>query len=112
MRIPIRQLLNLPDIQVMNVEITEREIRRDVESTRGYSICRRRGQNVLGLHVGGEVDRNQFKHLRQIGLNEISLLKGCDDFVTKGCGNFVTSGSFVASGRIYATMKLLQINGA
>ena len=68
---------------------------------------------MLGLHVRGEVDRNQFiKHLRQIGLNEISPLKGGGNFVTKGCGNFVTSDSSAASGWIYASMKLLQINGA
>jgi len=79
MRIPVEQLLNLPEIQVMNVEITEREIKCDIESTRGYSICRRRGQNALGRYASGEVDCNQFKHLRQIGLNEISLLKGRGD---------------------------------
>jgi hypothetical protein len=44
MGIPVGRLLNLPDIRVMNVEITEREIRRDIESTRGHSICRRCGQ--------------------------------------------------------------------
>jgi hypothetical protein len=44
MEIPVGRLLNLPDIQVRNVEITEREIRRDIESTRGYSIRRRCGQ--------------------------------------------------------------------
>jgi hypothetical protein len=104
MRIPIEQLLNLPKIQVMNVEITEREIKCDIESTRGYSICRRLGQNALGRYVRGEVDRNQFMRLRQIGSNEISLLKGC--------GDFVTSGASAASGRVYAAMKLLQINGA
>ena len=41
MQVPIEQLLNLPDIQVLNVEITEREIKCDIESTRGYSICHR-----------------------------------------------------------------------
>ena len=44
MQIPIEQLLNLPDIQVLNVEITDREIKCDIESTRGYSIWRRRRQ--------------------------------------------------------------------
>jgi len=43
MQVPIEQLLNLPDIQVVNVEITEREIKCDIESTRGYSICHRCG---------------------------------------------------------------------
>ena len=46
MRIPIGQLLNLPDVQVMNVEITEREIKRDIKSTRGHSIRRRRGHRA------------------------------------------------------------------
>jgi len=170
MQIPIEQLLNLPDIEVLNVEITEHEIKCDIESTRGYSICHRCGQKatkffehgetltlrhlpicekdvylylktkryrcpdcdgrptttergewydadakctkafaefllrelvnstisdvsiknrvpydrvrgVLSRYVRGEVDWNQFKHLRQIGLDEISLLKGHRDFV-------------------------------
>jgi hypothetical protein len=38
MQIPIEQLLKLHDIQVLNVEITERKIKCDIESTRGYSI--------------------------------------------------------------------------
>lgn len=171
MQIPIEQLLNLPDIQVLKVEITEREIRCDIESTRGYSLCHRCGQKatrffehgetltlrhlpicekevflslrtkryrcldcdgrptttergdwydadakctkafaefllralvnstisdvsikyrvpydrvrgVLGRYVRGEVEWDQFEHLRQLGLDEISLLKGHGDFVT------------------------------
>jgi len=171
MQVPIEQLLNLPDIQVLNVEITEREIKCDIESTRGYAICHRCGQQatkffehgqtlrlrhlpicekdvylhlrtkryrcldcdgrptttercewydadaecttafaefllralvnstisdvsikyrvpydrvrgVLSRYVNGEVDWAQFKRLRQIGLDEISLLKGHGDFVT------------------------------
>jgi transposase len=39
-------------------------------------------RGVLGRYVRGEVDWDQFKHLRQIGLDEISLLKGHGDFVT------------------------------
>ncbi len=171
MTIPIEQLLNLPEIHVLNVEIGEREIRCDLESTRGYAICRRCGgkatkffehgetlklrhlpicerkvtlylqtkryrclscedhptttergdwydsqanctkafadfllrqlvnstlqdvadkhqvtygcvRGLLTRYVRGEVDWRQFKHLRQIGLDEISLLKGHKDFVT------------------------------
>jgi transposase len=169
-QIQFEQLLNLPDIQILNVEITEHEIKCDIESTRGYSICHRCGQKatkffehgetltlqhlpicekdvylylktkrfrcldcdgrptttercewydadakctrafadfllralvnstisdvsikyrvaydrvrgVLNRYVRGEVAWNQFKHLRQIGLDEISLLKGHRDFV-------------------------------
>lgn len=171
MTIPVEQLLNLPDIHVLNVEISKREIRCDLESTRGFAICRRCGEKankffehgetlmlrhlpicerkvtlylhtrryrclycegqptttergdwydsqanctkafadsllrqlvgstiqdvadkhqvpygcVRGLltrYVRGEVDWRQFKQLRQIGLDEISLLKGHQDFVT------------------------------
>jgi transposase len=171
MQVPIEQLLNLPDIQVLNVEITEREIKCDIESTRGYSICYRCGQKatkffehgetltlrhlpicekdvylhlrtkryrcldcdsrptttercewydadakctkafaefllralvnstisdvsikyrvaydrvrgLLSRYVRGDVDWAQFEHLRQIGLDEISLLKGHGDYVT------------------------------
>jgi transposase len=52
MQIPIEQLLNLPDIQVLNVEITELEIIYDIESTRGYSIWRR--QNATKFFEHGE----------------------------------------------------------
>jgi transposase len=37
---------------------------------------------VLGRYVRGEVDWDQFERLRQIGLDEISLLKGHGDYVT------------------------------
>ena len=169
--ISIEQLLNLPDIHVSNVEVSKREIRCDLESTRGFAICHRCGEKatkffehgetlslrhlpicerkvtlclhtkryrclfcegqptttergewydsqahctkafadsllralvnstiqdvadkhqvpygcVRGLltrYVRGEVDWEQFKQLRQIGLDEISLLKGHKNFVT------------------------------
>lgn len=171
MTIPIEQLLNLPDVHVLNVEISKRQIRCDLESTRGFAICHRCGERattffehgetlmlrhlpicerkvtlylhtrryrclycdgqptttergdwydaranstkafadsllrelvnstiqdvadkqqvpygcVRGLltrYVRGEVDWQEFKQLRQIGLDEISLLKGHQDFVT------------------------------
>ena len=47
MQIPIEQLLNLPVIQVLNVEITEHEIKCDIESTRGCSICHREVLELL-----------------------------------------------------------------
>lgn len=162
--------MNLPEIKVLNVEISQREIRCEVESTRGFAICYRCGERAtkffehgetlrlrhlpicerkvtLYLHtkryrclycdgqptsteradwydsqanctrafadsllrqlvgstiqdvadkhqvsygcvrgllrrdVRGEVDWRQFDELRQIGLDEISLLKGHGDFV-------------------------------
>jgi transposase len=54
MQIPIEQLLNLPDIQALNVEIIEREIKCDIESTRGYSICHRCGQKATKFLEHGE----------------------------------------------------------
>ena len=39
-------------------------------------------RGVLQRRVGGEVDWSQFKELRVLGLDEISLLKGRRDFVT------------------------------
>ena len=47
MQVPIEQLLNLPDIQVLNLEIGVCEIKCEIESTRGYSIRRRRGQKAI-----------------------------------------------------------------
>jgi transposase len=47
-----------------------------------YRVSYDRVRGVLGRYVRGEVDWSQFKHLRQIGLDEISLLKGHRDFVT------------------------------
>lgn len=54
MQIPIEQLLNFPDIQVLNVEITEREIKIGIESTCGYAICRRCGRRATTFFVHGE----------------------------------------------------------
>jgi hypothetical protein len=39
-------------------------------------------RGLLQRHVRGEVDRSQFTALRQLGLDEIALLKGHGDFVT------------------------------
>jgi transposase len=61
MQVPIEQLLNLPDIQVLEVEITEREIKCDIESTRGYSICHRCGQKATKFFEHGETLR--LRHL-------------------------------------------------
>jgi len=47
-----------------------------------YRITYDRVLGVLSRYVRGEVDWSQFKHLRQIGLDEITLLKGHSDFVT------------------------------
>lgn len=54
MQIQFEQLLNLPDIQILNVEITEYEIKCDIESTRGYSICHRCGQKATKFFEHGE----------------------------------------------------------
>ena len=73
MRVPIEQLLNLPDIRVLNVEITEREIKCDIESTRGYSICHRCGQKATKFFERGETltlrrlqicEKDVYLHLR------------------------------------------------
>ena len=54
MQIPIEQLLNLPDIQVLNVGITDHEIKCDIESTHGYSIWYRCGQKATKFVEHGE----------------------------------------------------------
>ena len=54
MQIQFEQLLNLPDIQILNVEVTEHEIKCDIESTRGYSIWRRCGQKAIKLFEQGD----------------------------------------------------------
>jgi transposase len=52
----------------------------DVSIKHRVSYDRLRG--LLGRHVRGQVDWGQFTELKQIGLDEISLLKGHSDFVT------------------------------
>jgi hypothetical protein len=52
----------------------------DVSIKHRVSYDRLRG--LLRRYVRGEVDWSRFKHLGQIGLDEISLLKGHSDFVT------------------------------
>ena len=54
MQIQFEQLLNLPDIQILNVEITEHEIKCGIESTRGFSICRCCGQKATKFFEHGE----------------------------------------------------------
>jgi transposase len=64
MQIPIEQLLNLPDIQVLNVEITEREIKCDIESSRGYSICHQCGQKANNFFEHAETLKLRRKRWR------------------------------------------------
>ena len=54
MQIQFEQLLNLPYIQIPNVEITEHEIKCDIELPRGYSIWRRCGQKAIKLFEQGD----------------------------------------------------------
>lgn len=54
MTIPIEQLLNLPEIKVLNVEISQREIQCEVESTRGFAICYRCGERATKFFEHGE----------------------------------------------------------
>jgi len=43
MNIPIEQLLNIPGIRVLSVDYNEKKIECRIESTQGYSICRKCG---------------------------------------------------------------------
>jgi transposase len=53
--IQIEQLLNLPDIRVLHVEMNEREIKCEIESTRGAAICHQCGQPATQFFAPGEV---------------------------------------------------------
>ena len=73
MQIQFEQLLNLSDIQTLNVEITEHEIKCDIESTRGYSIWRRCRQKATKFFEHGETltllhlpicEKDVYLHLR------------------------------------------------
>lgn len=50
----IEQLLNLPDICVVGVEMTETEMTIHAENAAGYSICRRCGQKATEFYCLGE----------------------------------------------------------
>lgn len=54
MTIPVEQLLNLPEIKVLNVEVSSRQIRCEVESTRGFAICHRCGERATKFFEHGE----------------------------------------------------------
>ena len=54
MDIPIEQLLNLPDVRILKVEVSKREIRCDLESTRGFAICHRCGEKATQFFEHGE----------------------------------------------------------
>jgi hypothetical protein len=61
-QIQIKQLLNLPDIQIRDVETTEREIKCDIESTSGHLICHQRGQKATKYFEHAET--LTLRHLR------------------------------------------------
>lgn len=46
--------MNLPEIKVLNVEISPREIRCDVESTRGFALCHRGGERATQFFEHGQ----------------------------------------------------------
>lgn len=54
MTIQIEQLLNLSRIRVLDFEMNEREIRCDIESTQGYSICHKCRQKATEFYEHGE----------------------------------------------------------
>lgn len=54
MNIPFEQLLNLPDIRVLSVEMDQDTIKCDIESTRGYSVCHKCGQKASTFFESGE----------------------------------------------------------
>jgi transposase len=65
-----------------------------------YRVSYDRARGLLNRYVRGEVAWNQFKHLRQIGLDEISLLKGHRGFVTIATGSPIRSAPSAESGWI------------
>src|SRR5215207_6500168 len=50
----IEQLLDLPAVRILNVEVSKREIRCDLESTRGFAICHRCGEKATKFFEHGE----------------------------------------------------------
>jgi len=50
MIISIEQLLNIPGIRVLSVKVEEHIIQCEIESTQGYSMCHRCGQEATEFH--------------------------------------------------------------
>jgi transposase len=71
--IPTEQLLNIPEIRVLNVQVEERLIQCEIESTQGYSICHRCGQKATEFHEHGQ--ELELRHLPVCGRQVILRLR-------------------------------------
>lgn len=50
----IQQLLNISDIRVLSVEINDRQMKCEIETTQGSSICHKCGQQATAFHGYGK----------------------------------------------------------
>ena len=87
MTIPTEQLLNIPGIRVLSVNCDENKIECQIESTQGYSICHKCGQQATEFH---EHEKElELRHLPLCGRQVILRLRPkryrclyCDGIVT------------------------------
>jgi hypothetical protein len=63
--IPTEQLWNISEIRVLSVQVEERLIQCEIESTQGYSICHRCGQKATEFHEHGQ--ELELRHLPVCG---------------------------------------------
>lgn len=88
MTIPMEQLLNLPDIRVLRVELNERDIQCEIESSRGYASCHQGGQPATQFFAYGEV-----LQLRQLPIceREVTLDLQTRRYRCQGCAGRTTT---------------------
>lgn len=73
MNIPFEQLLNIPGVRVLSVDYDDKKIQCRIESTQGYSICRKCGQQATIFHENEK--ELELRHLPVCGRQVILLLR-------------------------------------
>lgn len=88
MNIPFEQLLNLPDIRVLSLEMSADTIKCEIESTRGYALCHRCGQRATKFFEAGET--LALRHL-PICEREVTLYLHTKRYLCQQCPGRTTS---------------------
>ncbi|MGH9802245.1 MAG: ISL3 family transposase [Blastocatellia bacterium] len=88
MTIPFEQLLNLPDIRILSVEMNQDSIKCEIESTRGYALCHQCGQRATKFFESGETLR--LRHL-PICEREVTLYLHTKRYLCQFCSGRVTT---------------------
>ena len=88
MTIPFEQLLKLPDIRVLSVEMGPDSIKCEIESTRSYALCHQCGQRASKFFESGETLR--LRHL-PICERAVTLYLHTKRYLCQSCSGRLTT---------------------